>query len=431
MSATRPIRILVEPSDYVLRNVGDMAMMHVATERLAQLWPDAAIEVLTDVPEPLSILCPTATPLRAHGRNLWLQPDFLPGKLQRRLPEPWPEAIRAKAPRALNLFWRLKLRQHPEKADAIARFVRSVDEADLVLVSGMGGITDYFPNYARRLLEAMNLALAGKKRPVVMVGQGMGPLNDAELRARAAAILPRVDLIALREKRASAPLLKALGVPAERVATTGDDAIEMAHEGRLDELGNGIGINLRLADYSGVSSGALRHLRQVFAAMSERLGAPLVALPVSRVPGEEDMNTIRQLMPDDSAELERGFAVHTPQDLIQQVQRCRVVITGSYHAGVFALANGIPTVGLAQSAYYVDKFLGLADMFGTGCEPVNLDRPDFSERLESIIQRFWAEAPSTRPAILASAQKQIEAGHKVYQRIYDLVMAYRRGAADA
>ena len=30
----------------------------------------------------------------------------------------------------------------------------------------------------------------------------------------------------------------------------------------------------------------------------------------------------------------------------------RLVITGSYHAGVFALAQGVPVLALAKSAYY-------------------------------------------------------------------------------
>ena len=34
--------------------------------------------------------------------------------------------------------------------------------------------------------------------------------------------------------------------------TTGDDAIEIAHHLHLDRLGEGLGINLRAAQYSGV-----------------------------------------------------------------------------------------------------------------------------------------------------------------------------------
>ncbi len=33
------VRIFVEPSDYVLRTVGDMAMLRTAVSRLIQKWP--------------------------------------------------------------------------------------------------------------------------------------------------------------------------------------------------------------------------------------------------------------------------------------------------------------------------------------------------------------------------------------------------------
>lgn len=40
--------VVVEPSDYVLRNAGDMAMLEVAVTRLADSWPDASVLVLSD-----------------------------------------------------------------------------------------------------------------------------------------------------------------------------------------------------------------------------------------------------------------------------------------------------------------------------------------------------------------------------------------------
>jgi colanic acid/amylovoran biosynthesis protein len=286
----------------------------------------------------------------------------------------------------------------------------------------MGGITDYFPEYAISVLETLNLALAGKSR-IAMVGQGIGPLENTELRARAAAILPKVDLIGLREKRASAPLLRALGVPSDRIVATGDDAIEMAHEVRKPKLGTGIGINLRIADYSGVDSTILDGLSRVLHEASHTFLAPLLPVPISRVPGEADLVRIRCLMPESAAELKRAAAMRTPLEIVRQIQRCRVVVTGSYHAGVFALANGIPTVGLAGNAYYVDKFRGLADMFGSGCEVVLIKDKCHLDILRSALQQLWHAAPDIRPGILASAEEQIAAGHAAYRRLYELVIA--------
>jgi hypothetical protein len=41
--AARPLRILVENSEYWLRNYGDLAMLAVALDRMHQRWPDARI----------------------------------------------------------------------------------------------------------------------------------------------------------------------------------------------------------------------------------------------------------------------------------------------------------------------------------------------------------------------------------------------------
>ena len=90
-----------------------------------------------------------------------------------------------------------------------------------------------------------------------MVGQGFGPLHTPELVARARVVLPHINFIGVREERASLPLLLSLGVASDRVMTTGDDAIEMAYRLRRDSLGEGLGVNVRIADYSGVDRGLL------------------------------------------------------------------------------------------------------------------------------------------------------------------------------
>jgi polysaccharide pyruvyl transferase WcaK-like protein len=66
------------------------------------------------------------------------------------------------------------------------------------------------------------------------------------------------------------------------------------------------------------------------------------------------------------------------------VSRCRVVVTGSYHAGVFALAQGIPVVATAASRYYHDKFSGLADLFGGGGDIVDVGSPNARAAIEAL-----------------------------------------------
>ncbi len=314
----------------------------------------------------------------------------------------------------MGVLWRHRLRGHPNDLRAVNEFTEAVATADMVIVTGMGGITDAFPQYATDVLETLRLAVR-RRRYVAMVGQGFGPLQNPELVERARSILPQVDFIVLREERASRPLLLALGVPSYRVMTTGDDAIEMAHQLRDDHLGECLAVNLRASGYSGIDPAAFAPLRQVLQHGAGRYRVRLLPIPISRVPGEANADTIRHLTGRDDREHCRPPT--TVEAVIAQVQRCRLVVTGSYHAGVFALASGIPAIGLAGSAYYVDKFLGLSALFGDGCQTVLVGDPDFARCLEAEIARQWEQADNLRPFLLAEAARQMQRGHVAYERI--------------
>jgi polysaccharide pyruvyl transferase WcaK-like protein len=374
-------RVVVEPSDYVLRNAGDMAMLEVAVTRLADSWPDASVLVLSDTPDALPRYRPNVVALDAAGRRAWLE---------------------------------------GRRDDAAARsFIETVSSARLLAVGGMGGITDAFPEYAAGVLATLSLAI-DHRVPTVMLSQGMGPLEEPSLRSRTAAVLSRVDLIALREELAGGPLLRSLGVDPERVITTGDDAIEMAYTRRPAALGPGLGINLRAASYSEVGADLVDEVGRGIQRSARRHGAPLIAIPISRVPGEEDAGTILRLAQGYPAVIEGPRSSQNARDAIDQVIRCRVVVTGSYHAGVFALACGIPVVAVAKSRYYVDKFLGLSDQFGDGCEVVVATTSAIADKVDAAIQRLWLDAEVLRPRLLVRAARQVATGRAAYLRVAEL-----------
>src|SRR6516164_9577182 len=95
-SQSRPVRVLVEPSDYVLRNAGDMAMLRAAVLRLVQKWPNALIQVLSDVHDALGAFCPEVTPLLSAGRQYWLRMG--------RVPERFPSRCNAMRPNCSSFF---------------------------------------------------------------------------------------------------------------------------------------------------------------------------------------------------------------------------------------------------------------------------------------------------------------------------------------
>jgi colanic acid/amylovoran biosynthesis protein len=106
-----------------------------------------------------------------------------------------------------------------------------------------------------------------------------------------------------------------------------------------------------------------------------------------------------------------------------------VVVTGSYHAAVFALAQGIPVVALVSSTYYEQKFAGLSELFAGGCTPVALDtRVDVT--IPSTVIAAWDRAPDLRRSLLQAAAWQVEQGRAAYQRLAAIAGRGADGATD-
>lgn len=426
------MRILVENSGYHLRNMGDLAMLQVAIDRLQKFWPNALIQVFTKSPERLIEYCPHTLPLSAAGRKIWLSPlintkKYIPSK---RATRQWANIeckLKDSFPSLVSSFLKLKLKNKPDSAKHFEEFIDAVSNADLVVASGGGYITSTFKPTAIGALETLGLA-SKLGKPTVMFGHGLGPINDDQLLNRAKAVLPSVNLITLREKRAGIPLLKSIGVSNEHVITTGDDAVELAYQARSETLGNAIGVNLRVAKYSNVDRSVIEVVRSSLHDVAKNHDAALLPAPIDHLflEGyvEPDSVTIQQLLEGYDDTSDGGKSLDTPLKVIKQVGRCRVVVTGSYHAGVFALSQGIPVIGLAKSMYYVDKFSGLAEQFGVGCEVVLLEDPQLKTKLVASINKAWESSEKLRPLLLEAAVKQIDLGLAAYKRMYDMVASW-------
>jgi colanic acid/amylovoran biosynthesis protein len=414
--------------------MGDVAMLQMLVSRLGKLWPDGSIGVITDKPDLLSVYCPNASPITAQGRRTWFQDRgvfggqvhrVLPARasfrvldLEREMRWRWPSLARA------VIQFRRKLRWMDSVG--LDTYLDALFAADLVAICGGGGITDAFRDFAMTYLDVLAMASRRGIR-TVMFGQGFGPIRDPKLLARAKAVLPSVDILCCRESRAGLPLLHSLGVSLDRVMTTGDDAIELAYEARARTLGNGIGVNLRVVGYSEVTLDLLEKIRPVLHDVARKHRASLIPVPIARHDRESDARRIREILAGYDDASDGGQNLKSPLKVIRQVGRCRVVVTGSYHAGVFALSQGIPVVGLAKSAYYVDKFLGLADQFGTGCQTIFLDDEQLGKKLRDAIDVAWSSAEHVRTPLLEAAKRQIELGWNACRRVYELVMANQRG----
>jgi colanic acid/amylovoran biosynthesis protein len=426
------MNILFDNTGRNLPNMGDAAQCQVGVNRLLKLWPDARINVITFEPGLLAAYCPTTFPIPAPGRRVLSKRGILIGqRLLNYLPGRWrgaaldmDAAMRHKWPRLALHVLRFKKKILESNVEELIAFLNAVLRADLIVIGGGGDFYDDTAEGAMTLLDILEMAIRLEK-PTVMLGQGIGDIQKNELRNRAKAVLPSVNVICLREIRTGIPFLYSIGVSSERIVVTGDDAIELAYEQRPPELGDKIGVNLRVGCLSEIRESHVKAVRSVLHMAAQKYCTSLIPAPIAFNKGESDCDAIRELLAGYNGLSDAGETLDSPLKIIQQVGRCRIVVTGSYHAGVFALSQGIPVVGLAKSEYYIDKFLGLADQFGLGCEIVLLEGDDFERSLLSAIDFAWKSADNLRPTLVDAARRQVEAGHAGYQRIYQEIKRIR------
>ena len=410
------MRIFIHPSSVHCLNLGDVAMMQVSVRRFRDFWPDAEIHVLNDDPELLELYCPGAKAVSSTGQVDYYTTAAYLTRMGRRFSMPVLSELDVSWRHAWpGLAERLVATRHGKYAGSTVRDFRElVRNCDLVVASGAGQITDSFDGAAKPMLDTMEMAQR-QGITTAILGQGIGPIGRPAFRARAARVLPRVDLICVRETLTGPPLLDSLGVSRERVVVTGDDAIETVYANRQDELGTCIGVNLRVSWYSDISDNLVSALRRPLQEAAREVGAPLVSIPISRHPKEDDSGICDRLFEGYPSVAQPANDLVLVEGMVREIGRCRVMITTSYHGGVFALAQGIPVVAWLKSKYFAAKLYGLANQFGVGCEVVTLDEGDWESRLKSAILSAWSSAGLVRPRLLEAARSQLAASKAAYE----------------
>jgi polysaccharide pyruvyl transferase WcaK-like protein len=360
--------VLVDHSGYDLLNLGDVAMLQSCVQRLSRLLPSARLHVVCHDPAQLARYCPQATPVVLK----------LPGESMR----PRTQRARRAAEFGLKAFDPLAF--STSVAGPWNPVARAAAKADVVVAGGGGYVTDRFFWHGAAVLGTLSYAQR-RGVPTAMFGQGLGPIHGRVLRHQARRVLPRLRALGLREQLGARSVVADMGLDgADFVQLTGDDALCLATSGVPRTTRQAIGVNLRVAGYTEVNAGLARDVGAAVAALAQ--GNELVVLPVSRYATESDLHATAHALAAAGAS-PTADDLSDPTELIQQVARCRMVITTSYHAAVFALAQGLPTVCLTSSAYYDGKFLGLRDLYGPVCTVVDLREPVWRASLREAADR--------------------------------------------
>jgi Polysaccharide pyruvyl transferase len=272
---------------------------------------------------------------------------------------------------------------------ALARAVRA---ADAVVASGGAYVSDTRPEAGAGVLSLLAMAQRFGK-PTAMFGQAIGPIGARRLRACASAVLPRLTVLGLREGRISAALALFLGTPPAAIRITGDEALELftgesVAEGYALGVAGRAGTDCAGTDETAAAIGVLLRNAATF------FRAPVAGIPVS---------------PCD------------PGELSMAVAGCRAIVTGSYHTAVSALAQGVPAVCLARSAWQEAEFSGLAAQFPGACPVVSLTEPDLAMGLRTAIGHAWHMPVADRAAALHAAEYRRGAGRGAYLQFREAV----------
>jgi polysaccharide pyruvyl transferase WcaK-like protein len=413
-------RIVVWPSSLHLLNSGDVAMLQVSVQRMRKLFPRHRICVFVQNPTLLAKYCPEAEPLDPEEVHLARCRSLTPGTILRAMPpnaKRWLHSMErqllVRSPSSYKALASAKARlTHAHSADLDAA-IELLAQTDAVVATGGGFINDSFPSVAERIMKDL-LTGVYLSIPVAMFGQGLGPVTKSQVLRIVGELFPELTLLGLRNSQGFGLAVQWMGGASLRIRVTGDDAIGPAYNDRQCAMSGGVGVSIRVTAYSGVSKVQALQFGECMRAAAAIMPAPLVPIVISRHPKDADVECLRALLGDDPL-LRSEDQYDSPQKVVSAVKRCRVVVTGSYHAGVFALAQGIPVIGVSSSAYYDGKFLGLRDQFGSGVEVLRLDEPDLGPHLLQCLRRMWDNAPVVREELLAAARKQIALSENAYR----------------
>ena len=426
------MRFLVESGTYQINNVGDIAMLQRTVQRLRAGFPGASIGVVTERPERLARVLPDVTAVAAGP---WFRLRIVPvprrwewGAAVQKIR--WREKLLAgRMPRLARAGKRADFWASPAERGAADAFYEEVSAADAVVASGGGYVNDNFHEHAWKVFATLNLA-QGLGKPTAMFGLGLGPMSRHDLLWHGGAVARRLDLMTLREPDLAPAEAARLGVPADRVMVTGDDAIALAVDHSADADRCRIGVNLRLSVDADVPADALPRVRDGVQHAAETVrAAEIIPLVIRTIDSPaNDVRAAEQIF-GARIDLERARRIFTPRQAMAEVARCRVVVTGAYHNAVFALSMGIPVVGLARSAYYASKLGGVARQFGGGMAVLPLEDPDLREKLAAEIGRLWEAAPALFDELRDHAHRQAAAGEAAYARFFALLRKSKGAAA--
>ena len=303
--------------------------------------------------------------------------------------------------------------------DTAHAVIEAIRESDGVAVSGGGNMASTWPSHIFERGTIGEIArLLGK--PLVVSGQTIGPeltVADGELVAR---LLSSADLVGLRESP-SRDLCLALGVPADLLTTTVDDASFVSDQQvEADAAPSDPYCLVSLSTHVGSEDRAAfqQATAELLDGIAAETGLDIVFFAhfASLVAGEARGDTVMH-----NAVIERMTATASTAVTSDSVSAARLarsaalVVSSRYHPAVFAVSGGVPTIGIPVDGYTTTKLTGALGNFGQGALAPAADL--VAGRGAAVASALWADRESVRERGLALAAENREHSGDWWDRV--------------
>jgi len=231
------------------------------------------------------------------------------------------------------------------------------------LVLGGGSLLQDATSFNSLLYYAALISAARlQRKPVLLWGQGLGPLQRRRSRALVRVLLPLVQEVCWRD-RASADLAASLG----RRASYGSDPVWASES--LPWRGSGGPIVVCLRPTPLLDTDGWRPVLQALADLVETTGRDVIWVPFH---AEQDQTLFSDLlrtgvMPEGLAQRSRQVSAQTPREARAMFATAGLVIAMRLHGLILAAVSGAPVAALS----YDPKVQAAAEDLGCPCHNLN------------------------------------------------------------
>jgi len=264
--------------------------------------------------------------------------------------------------------------------------LRHLVRCDAVVFGGGSIVKELYRSVGRwryaTLVMVLALVLVARaaRRPVLLCGVGVGPIDTRAGRLLAAMIVRTASLVSVRDATSYATCLS-IGARPERVVRIPDPAFV----NRTDQLlptaqqsgGSNERVRIALNLNRDIANGdrwddALAELTQTFELVADRIPIELHALPMqSAFKDHDDATVLREFLADHPEWHPVLHHTADHHDIASIIAGCDLVVSERFHAVVVAAILGRPTVGLL----YDVKVAELADQLGIRDRSIDINQP--------------------------------------------------------